>query len=622
MLHTEPMQKIRILSLESKKYSVVKELQMLGTIDISKGSLEINDDSTSELLPRISDMLVKFNSVLSVLKAPKTKEARQLKHLDVEELLKRCEGFNAANEAFTLSGQKKSLSDRIRNIDDTLEIAEMFSGTGIDFGKLHSGVLDFKAIKIERKYSKRFKGLLKDTKVRYELIAKELKDKEWLFFIAYPKQRSQVIEAAVKAVKHIEINLAGGKLDSTPSEMRARLDKEKEEIRATMKGIDAKIAEVSANNYFEVAALTEMLEIEFERASISSKFKRTQRVFVVDGWIPKKKLGEIKAAVAKCTENMYQFDEIKTKELAPTYTERPKILSPFGFILNFYSVPRSDEIDPTWIFIVSFIIFYGMMVSDVGYGLISLLIAMLIARKTDPDGLMHNVAKIWQISSISIIFFGVISNQYLGFSIPFLNALKIFDWTKDTVNIILITAFIGIAQVVLGQMFSFINKMRHHETKLAISKITAIIAILSGVVAIGGLLFHAFGNTLSTAAAIVSIITFVTTGALSGIEASELTNLITHPLSYTRILGFGLASVIIAYLIDNAFTPTMAHGILVFIAFLVIFIILHLLNMLLGIFEGIIQSIRLNFVEFFSKFYTGNGIRFRPYYFRRRYTKD
>ncbi|MDE1810951.1 MAG: hypothetical protein KGH66_02840, partial [Candidatus Micrarchaeota archaeon] len=612
-----------ILSLESKKYALVRELQKLGTIDISKGTLEINDDSTSELLPRISDMLVKFNSVLSVLKAPKEqKEIKQLKHLDVKELLERCEGFDAANEAFTLSGQRKGLSDRIRNIDDTLAIAEMFDGTGIDFGKLHSGVLDFKAIKIERKYSGKFRELLKRTKAKHELIAKELKDKEWLFFIAYPKERSSEVEAAVKAVKHIEINLAGGKLDSTPGEMKARLEKEKIAIRATIKTIDAKIAEVSANNYFEVAALTEMLEIEYERANISTRFKRTQRVFVVDGWIPKKMLKELKAAVAKCTDNLYQFDEIKTSELAPTYTERPKALSSFGFLLNFYSVPRSDEIDPTWIFIVSFIIFYGMMVSDVGYGLASLVIATIIARKTDPEGLMHNVAKIWQLSSVSIIFFGVISNQYLGFSIPFLNFLKIFDWTKNTVNIILFTVFIGITQVVLGQVFSFVNKMRHHETKLAISKLTAIAAIISGIFGIGGLLFHAFGSTVSTVAAVISIITFVATGALSGIEASELTNLITHPLSYTRILGFGLASVIIAYLIDNAFTPTLAHGILVFIAFLVIFIILHLLNMLLGIFEGIIQSIRLNFVEFFSKFYTGNGIRFRPYYFRRRYTKE
>ncbi|MDE1832912.1 MAG: hypothetical protein KGH58_00665 [Candidatus Micrarchaeota archaeon] len=597
-------------------------MQRMGTLDISKSTLEIGDDTTSELLPRISDMLVKFNAVLSVLKAPKDGAREQLRHLDVEELLERCEGFDAANEAFTLSNQRKGLTDRLKNIDDTLAIAEMFEGTGVDFSKLHSNVLDFKAVKLERKYAARFRELIAKAKARHQMIEKELRDREWLFFIAYSRDRSNEIDAAVKSVKHIEINLAGGKLDSTPAEMRRRLDAEKAEIKGAMADIDGKIAQVSGHNYFEVAALAEMLEVEYERASISSRFKKTQKVFVLDGWIPRKRLRELRAAVAKCTDNMYQFDEIKTKELAPTYTERPKILGPFGFILNFYSVPRSDEIDPTWIFIVSFVVFYGMMVSDVGYGLISLALATLIARKTDPEGLMNNVARIWQLSAISIIFFGIISNQYLGFSIAALNFLKLFDWTKDTVNIILITAFIGIAQVILGQAFSFVNKMRHHETKLAVSKITSIIAILSGVVAIGGLLFHAFGSGLSTAAAIISIATFVATGALSGIEASELTNLITHPLSYTRILGFGLASVIIAFLIDNAFTPTLSHGILVFIVFLVIFIVLHMLNMLLGIFEGIIQSIRLNFVEFFSKFYTGNGIRFRPYYFRRRYTKD
>jgi Archaeal/vacuolar-type H+-ATPase subunit I len=75
-------------------------------------------------------------------------------------------------------------------------------------------------------------------------------------------------------------------------------------------------------------------------------------------------------------------------------------------------------------------------------------------------------------------------------------------------------------------------------------------------------------------------------------------------------------------LIDQAFTPNLGMGIPLFIVYIIIFILLHFFNMVLGIFEGMVQGVRLNFVEFFSKFYTGGGIRFRPFSYKRVYTKE
>ena len=110
---------------------------------------------------------------------------------------------------------------------------------------------------------------------------------------------------------------------------------------------------------------------------------------------------------------------------------------------------------------------------------------------------------------------------------------------------------------------------------------------------------------------------------LSGTEAAEITNLITHPLSYSRIMGFGLASIIIAMLIDKAFTPHLEQRIRVmFVASLAIFLVLHIMNMIVSMFEGIIQAARLNFVEFFSKFYKGGGTKYRPFAYSRVYTEE
>lgn len=121
------------------------------------------------------------------------------------------------------------------------------------------------------------------------------------------------------------------------------------------------------------------------------------------------------------------------------------------------------------------------------------------------------------------------------------------------------------------------------------------------------------------------MISLLATIVLAGIEATEISNLITHSLSYSRIMGFGLGSIILASLIDQAFTPHLGPGIggvLTFLAFGAIFLILHVLNMIVSIFEGIVQGARLNFVEFFSKFYKGGGTKYRPFAYKGIYTKE
>ena len=105
-------------------------------------------------------------------------------------------------------------------------------------------------------------------------------------------------------------------------------------------------------------------------------------------------------------------------------------------------------------------------------------------------------------------------------------------------------------------------------------------------------------------------------------EGVEITSLITHPLSYARIMGFGLASVIIGFLITTAFLPSPGMNILLAIFFGIIFLALHFMNMIMGIFEGAVQGARLNFIEFFTKFYKGSGVKFAPFSYKRVHTKE
>ncbi len=388
--------------------------------------------------------------------------------------------------------------------------------------------------------------------------------------------------------------------------------------------IDKLLEKIGSEHYFDIAGLAEMLQIEYERSQISSSFKNTLHTFIVEGWIPKRRLGELNKRLDNVTKQNFVLEEVNDGEVEPTMMSRPKAFSPFDYLVGFYSLPRSDEIDPTWLFIASFVIFYGMMVSDFGYGVLSLIFATVLIKKFPEEGLLNSVAKVWQLASVPIMIFGILSNQFFGFTLAPFNKIMIFDWTNNVPALIAITILMGIAQVIIGLAIGFVNKYRHHEYKLAITKITSIIVVVTGTIAIAGGLFG-YMSSYAMPAAIVAIVSSVVTVALSGIEAVEFMSLVSQPLSYTRIFGFGLASIILAALIDKAFTPTFTGsivGVIMFVVVAALFVLLHSMNMLLSIFEGMVQATRLNFVEFFTKFYTGGGEKFSPYHFTRRYTKE
>jgi len=615
LLSTEPMQKLRMLFLESERERMVAYLHKLGLVDLRRSKLELSEVQ-SATLPEISNALIHVNGALQLLKPTNTKRA---KHLALDSLIAKVKGAKYIDEIYELGDKRREMTDDVVNLNYGERIGSYFSGVDIDFGKLQSAKLSFRSFITDSKSAQRIEELIEKEKISSSVITRQIpKKKESVVFIAYQKEAN--LDEILKSFKLEEIDLKSKYLTAAPQEVLSSIKKVRSSYDHQLKEIEKKLEELAAKHYSELANYREMLEIESQRANASANFKRTEKVFVVEGWIAAKKYEQFAESLKKFTKNRFEIEKLDSDELAPTLVNRPGFLKPFDFLMEFYSVPRSDEIDPTWIFIITFPIFYGLMISDVGYGIASFLLGTLISMKTKPDDLLHNVGKVWQLCAFSAIVFGFLTNQYFGFQLNhyFTNFVG-FDWIKDATSILLLTIVFGLVQVILGFIFSFINHWKHHHVKHAMSKLTSIITILLGVVAVYGFFS---GASYVEVFGILTAIFLVITAVISGIEASEITNLMTHPLSYARILGFGMASVIIAMLIDNAFTPSFKGGVLGFIILLVIFVLLHFVNMVLGMFEGLIQGVRLNFVEFFSKFYTGGGIKFRPFSYKRESTDE
>jgi len=638
LLHTEEMQKIRIIALKNRKHELIRELHRKGVLDIRRSALPAQDDDAVEV-PAVSELLVRYRSAEAILRKHLDKKLRVVveKHLDEKKvrahaashrqidgelLVTRARSLKAVGETFSLEERRNAIENELNAIGEARELASRFTGTGIDFSKLKSGVLSFRAFSIAKSASAKVDAALAKLKGDHEIIHRRTKD-ERILFIAYRKGSADALEGIAGMGGVYEIDIDNARLDGKAEDVLARLDGQQRKLAEERAGIVRRLDSLASKSYLEISSLIEMLSVEAERAGISASFKKTDSTFIIEGWMVKGRLGQLRDDLNKVARGRFMLDELETEELAPTLVRRPEFLKPFDFLVSFVNLPRSDEIDPTWIFIITFPIFYGLMISDVGYGIMALLLSTLVTKITNPDDLVCNTAKIWQMCSIFIILFGFLSNQYFGLQLnQYFTSFQGFDWLKNLTTILAVGILMGITQVTLGLAFGFVNQYRKGHIKHAISKITSAVFLVAGSIAVAGTFFGFFGYTVTVVAAAASIAGALATAVLSGTDAVEITSLISNPLSYARLMGFGLASVMIALLIDIVFTPSLSSGILVFSLTAVIFILLHFMNMILGIFEGSVQAVRLNFVEFFSKFYEGGGVKFSPFGYKRRYTKE
>ena len=612
------MQKVRIIALDRNMHEIVSALQSIGILDLRKSRINVEDAKPSENAAEISELLIKCEGALNLLEKH---DVKKQKHIPLQKLIKDARDEKAIPRTYELGEQRQHIAEDNALLDYAIDSSEKLKGTGINYGMVSSERFGYFAFYSDKKSFADLSKKLRGSKDHIIEVRKNGKHVSGV--IAYAKPGA--IQEAAKEAGVMEIDLHSRYMHGTPEETIAAAKKRRAENDKSLAEINKELHEISGSKYAYLASIREMLEIELQKANASGMFKKTDKTFLIEGWIPKRNYDQLEKKVSEASDGRFYMESVHDDELAPTQINRPKFLQPFDYLMNFYSTPRSDEIDPTWIFILSFPIFYGLMVSDVGYGLLSLIVVSLIIKKTDPDGLLNNVSRIWRLTSIAVIFFGILSNQYFGFQLNQyigLGAIPTFNWLKDITTVLVITILFGIAQVVAGLIIGAANKHRHGHDKHALAKLSSAGAIILGAVAVSAVFFGQLNMTIGAVTGIAAILLILATVALSREEAPEITNLITHPLSYARIMGFGLGSVIIAMLIDQAFTPNLSMGIPLFILYIIIFVVLHFFNMVLGIFEGMVQGVRLNFVEFFSKFYTGGGIRFRPFSYKRVYTKE
>jgi V/A-type H+-transporting ATPase subunit I len=313
-------------------------------------------------------------------------------------------------------------------------------------------------------------------------------------------------------------------------------------------------------------------------------------------------------------------DEEKEEEI-PIALENPNVAKPFELLTNIFALPKYKELDPTLFIFLIFPIFFGMMLGDIGYGLICLGAFLLLKGKLKSEG-WQSLLNILIYSSLVTIFFGFLYGEFFGFEeIGGYKLPHVLSRMHAIPQLLLITVGIGAFHVNFGLALGFYNEFKRHGVIRAMQEKGSWILLQIGV----GLLALAYLKMLTIPTFLGGLIALLSLGLLISSEGFiaifEIPTLMSNLLSYTRLAAIGLSSVCIAYTINNFASMFLKLGGAYLILMVLCLIFGHIGNTILGVFAPFLQALRLHYVEFFTKFYEGGGIKYDPFGYKRTYTE-
>ena len=347
-----------------------------------------------------------------------------------------------------------------------------------------------------------------------------------------------------------------------------------------------------------------------------SKIGETEFTFTIFGWVPTENLASLENVLQMNFGDQVVLNEIDIpkdlKGKIPVAMRNPETLDPFANLVKMRAIPSYTDIDPSPLVAVFMPLFFGMMIGDVGYGMIMFLIAHILLRKPRA-GLLSDVLKVLRFGALWSIFFGVLFGEYFGTLGEELGLQPIWfsrSESSSIISLILLSIAVGTIHILLGLAIGAWNGFKHHNRHEAFEKIGMILGLLGIIIAAGSIAarlpFAIIGWITMGVGIVILAISLGKIGFFLG--PIEFIGVIGSILSYLRIAALGLASVYLAEVAND-----MAGMVGSIIVGVLIAGLIHALNIINGILSPTIQSLRLQYVEFFRRFYEGGQVAFSPF---------
>ena len=379
-----------------------------------------------------------------------------------------------------------------------------------------------------------------------------------------------------------------------------------------------------------------------EREKACQNFLQSDTVVLIEGWVPADDSGALHTILDEVCGKEYYLEEAEVEKdstTVPIKLKNNKFVSLFESITEMYSYPRYNEIDPTPILAPFYWLFFGMMVGDIGYGLVIMLGTTLALKFIDFKPGMRTFMKFFRCLGIAVTLAGVVYGGCFCVTVvkPMTNpatgeAKAILDSQIDITTMLIISIAIGIVHIAVGLLTKLYIGIRDKDYASGIfDGLFWLLAVLGGIGwLLGGVLKI---PTLFNVGCAVFWIFIVGLAATQGRSSPSIggkignglygvygiTSYVGDIVSYTRIVALALSGAYIAYafnimtgLIVGDFSGNIIVSIIRLIFGIVVVVFGQALNLGLAMLGGYVHSCRLQYVEFFGKFYEGGGKPFQP----------
>jgi V/A-type H+-transporting ATPase subunit I len=623
MLKPEPMSKLVLCGLNRdlpQVSHVLSQQRLVHMVDYGGDDAGFASGGSLEYGATVSGNLVRVRSLLKILgvEAAPPAGVRPVAELEAE-IAERLDTLE--QEVLALNEQLRTATQQQKEGQTRLELLRQFEPLGLPLEAYDA----YESLSV-------FAGTL-PAKAELELADGEIMRAGEMLAAFVPRDAAEDAEQTLAQHGFRALDPPSG--DGQPSVSIAALELKLGELETEAAALGKELEALGQRHGQWLVAAEEHLAAQAEKSELPLKLAQSENTFVLEGWLPEGDLARLKAALGDL-ELELEIEE--TDDTPPVKLDNPAPVKPFELFTKLYAIPDHRELDPSLLLFLGYPLFFGMMIGDLGYGLVYFMLGHMLVTKYGHSEEALALGKIIRIAGASTMFFGTFAfAEAFGFELHWLahelpyHVLHKSD-SGDVAFMLLATGGIGLFYVTLGLLMGFWNMLALHDLKHAImEKFSWIMILWGGLMFIPPWLFGTslIGVRLGLAGELE--LWGGLTGFLLGLGLAvagegvvaivEVPSIFVQVISYVRIAALGIADYGLAHAFNGMAFDIGFTGVSAIFAILIL-IVGQTAVITLGLIGSGINALRLQYVECFPKFFVGGGTDYAPFGYTRKYTNE
>ncbi|MCG8502575.1 MAG: V-type ATP synthase subunit I [Firmicutes bacterium] len=640
------MNKLSLIGLESDKDAMIECLMKMGVVEITNLEQKIAEDQWADLVKRdgAEDEVACFDADITKVKSA----IDYLQQYD-----KRKKGLFEPKKTITYD----VYAEMIHNLDKTWEVAEQIgkydeqlsalraeenklsnlTGTlepwrsltvPVDITSTQATMVALGVVPVLVDIDGLERELYEQVPESYMEAVNADKDQHYLSVIYYTSYEDKVMQVLKQSGFS---RVAFKELQGTIQENITKAENRIKEIEAERSQIEKRIAGLTGEKD-QLEILHDHLQVQKDRKKVLGNIAKTEKIFMLEGWLPAKNSEKVEKSMREQWDCVLDISAQDAEEEPPVLLENNAFVKPFELITELYSLPNPKGIDANPFMAPFYFVFFGLMISDAGYGLIMAILTGIIISKYKLQGLAEKLIKLLFLGGISTFIWGALFGGWFGnivdavtngtYTIPPLW----FNPLNDPMKLLLWSFIFGGVQLYVGMGIQAYKLIRDGKALDALFDVGFWYIFLTGLVLLflGGTA-ATVGQYMALAGAGLLVITqgrsqkgIIKKFMMGILSLYNVTGFLSDVLSYSRLLALGLATGVIATVV-NTMGTLFGFNVGGIIILIIVFIGGHAFNILINALGAYVHASRLQYVEFFGKFYEGGGKAFQPFKMNTKY---